>query len=168
MTNFVSNQVLLRTSHKHEAVMMHMLQFPQQTLAEVALSFDMSANYLSILVHSDTFQAKFQELKKEYFHVQMESLPKKIEALASLALERWGQEIETSADPKFIKDSADKLLQRLGYGATKGVQVDINVPPNSDHHVTKDAIEAANRARATLRAIKSTALEGDFHEVKTV
>jgi len=165
MSNFVSNQVLLRVSHKHEAVMMHMLQFPQQSLNEVAAIFDMTPNYLSILVHSDTFQAKFQELKKEHFHVQMESLPKKIEALANLALDRWGEEIASSADPKFIKDSADRLLQRLGYGATKGVQVDINVPATTEPSIAKDAIDAANRARATLRAIKATALEGEFHEI---
>lgn len=150
--------------------MMHMLTHPTHTMKEIGAVFGHTPTWISALIHNDLFQARFRELQREHFHAQMEPISKRLETLTALAVERWGEMIETSADAEYIKSSADKLLQRLGYGATNKVGVNVNL--NSQHigttqATTREAIEAATRARLRLRQIQAEAVEGEYVEVKS-
>lgn len=167
-TQFVSNTKIQKISHTHEAIMMHMLTNPTHTLKEIAAVFGHTPTWISALIHNDLFQARFRELQKEHFHAQMEPISKRLETLTALAVERWGEMIEDSADPEYIKSSADKLLQRLGYGAANKVGVNVNVQTiGTTQATTREAIEAATRARLRLRAIQGEAVEGEYVEVKS-
>ena len=164
-----TNDRLLHVSHQHEAMMYHMLANPTQTGREVAQAFGITANYFHILVNNDLFKARFNELKKEYYGSIMEPLTAKIQALATMAVERWGEQLENSADPEYIKSSADKLLQRLGYGATSkvGVNVQVNNAIPALNTASPEAIRAANAARARLREIREQAEEVPYVQVES-
>jgi hypothetical protein len=166
--SYANNCKHLSVRHAHEHIMMHMIANPTQSLKEVALLYGYTAQSLYLLVHNDLFQARFNELKKEHFSEAAVGITEKLEALGQMALDRWGEMIETSADPTFIKSSADKILQRLGYGATNSAAIRVTVGSDpSPHLASRVAIEAANRARLRLQEMnKANALEVEFHEIK--
>jgi hypothetical protein len=157
-------------SHKHEAVMVHMLQYPDQKISEVAAKFGLTQQYLSIIANSDNWKARFAELQEEHFSAIMQPLAAKLEALAHVAVEKWSDCVAVSADPEYIKSSADKVLQRLGFGATSN-RGQVNVAVNVTNHATPDALERANAARARLREINrriySDVEEGQYSEIET-
>jgi hypothetical protein len=164
----VGNQRELMLSHTHEALMHHMLMYPTQTIREIAAVFGYTASYTSNLIHNDLFQARFKQLQQEHFHSLASPLNVKIEALAHQCIERWAEKIEASDDPEFIKTSADKLLQRLGYGASNKVQVNVGVPDATSATIveSREAIAAGTRARLRLRELSQTAEEVPYAAIE--
>lgn len=160
------------TPHPHEDIMYHMIANPQQSLKQVGAAFGYNAVSIYTVVHNDLFQARFQALKKEFVSQHALSVTEKLQTLAHIALDRWGENIENSLDPEYIKSSADKILQRLGYGATSGAKMQMivnNLPQPPAPTVTQAAIEAANRARLALRNAQNEGiLEGEFYAVGSV
>lgn len=121
-----------RVSHKHNMIMNWLVLNPDRSLRECADHFGVTQPWLSTVIHSDVFQAEFQQ-KLQNIHVRCaESIPEKLRAVADIALEKLADKVAQSEDPEFILDAADKALHRMGYapasarngyGAGQGVQV---------------------------------------------
>jgi predicted RecB family endonuclease len=102
-------------SHRHSMIMNWMVLNPHRSLRECADHFGITQAWLSTVIHSDVFQAEFQD-KLQKIHVRCaESIPEKLRVVADIALEKLAEKISDSEDPEFILDAADKALHRMGY-----------------------------------------------------
>lgn len=121
-----------RISHKHSLIMNWMVLNPDRPLKECADHFGVTQPWLSTVIHSDVFQAEFQEKLKKIHNLCAQSIPEKLRVVADIALDKLADKIANSEDPEYILDAADKALHRMGYApasarngfnAGQGVQV---------------------------------------------
>jgi hypothetical protein len=137
-----------RISHKHSMIMNWMVLNPHQPLRACADHFGVTQAWLSTVIHSDVFQAEFQQ-KLQNIHVRCaEGIPEKLKVVADIALDKLADKIAESEDADFILDAADKALHRMGYapssarngyGAGQGVQVN----QQNVFMLSKEDLEAA-------------------------
>lgn len=106
---------LKRISHVHDLVMNWMLLNPQKSLRECSEYFGYTQAWLSTLIHSDIFQARLKEKQELVFAQVAQSIPRKLTAVADVALEKLGEMVADSTDPEFVLDVADKALHRMGF-----------------------------------------------------
>lgn len=121
-----------RISHKHSLIMNWMVLNPDQPLRACAEHFGVTQSWLSTVIHSDVFQAEFQEKLQKIHNHCAQSIPEKLRVVADIALDKLAGCVANSEDPEYILDAADKALHRMGYapasarngfGANAGVQV---------------------------------------------
>ena len=113
----MSKVQVLRLSNKHEAILEHMVANPKQKLSEVAAEFDVTPAWLSVLIHSDTFQEALRKKRDEVFHPAQISLQEKLTGMAHLALDKLGEEIDNGkVSPALLLETSNGVLDRLGYG----------------------------------------------------
>lgn len=119
---------------------------PDKSLGECAAAHGYTQSWLSIVIHSDAFQAQLRELQdKSYTDVRMD-VKAKITGIAHLALDKLAEQLPVSADPKFTLDVADKTLRALGYGAPARGQPTINVQVNNNQVTPAELAEARRLA----------------------
>ena len=106
---------LRRISFSHEALIGWMIANPHRNLRDAAAYFDYTQAWLSSIIHSDLFQAKLAERQNEVFALIAQDIPSKLAAATDVALEKLALKLEETEDAKFLLDSADKLLHRMGY-----------------------------------------------------
>ncbi|MGD9662719.1 MAG: hypothetical protein AB7U63_15745 [Porticoccaceae bacterium] len=121
-----------RISHKHSMIMNWLVLNPDKPLRECAEHFGVTQAWLSTVIHSDVFQAEFQEKLKNIHNHCAQSIPEKLRVVTDIALDKLAGCIAQSEDPEYILDAADKALHRMGYApasarngfnAGQGVQV---------------------------------------------
>jgi hypothetical protein len=88
---------------------------PEKSLRECADAFGYTQPWLSQLIHSDIFQARLRERQESIAARVTASIPEKLQAITSIALEKLGDAIAKSEDPDYILDVADRALHRMGY-----------------------------------------------------
>lgn len=104
-----------KISHRHSMIMNWMVLNPDKPLRMCADHFGVTQAWLSTVIHSDVFQAEFQQ-KLENIHVRCaEGIPEKLKVVADIALDKLAEKISESEDADFILDAADKALHRMGY-----------------------------------------------------
>jgi len=129
---------------RHNAIMDFILANPTIQMQHVAAHFKVSGSWLSIIIHSDCFQAQLREKQEEMFNVMLVPLAEKLTGVAHIAVDKLGKQIEDSMDPSFILDASDKVLGRLGFGGKSAGAVNVNVnASNTVHTVTTNVLEAA-------------------------
>jgi hypothetical protein len=108
-----------KISPLHEALMNHLLVYPKASNRELAKTFNRTQAWISTIIHSHAFQAKLAERQDKLFEQAVITTREKLEGVADAAVEKLGEQLETSADPKFILDVADRTLHRLGYAPSR-------------------------------------------------
>lgn len=103
----------------HEALLQYMIAHPRASLKELSLIFQMTPAWISTIIHSDAFQVKLAERQDQAFIDVALPLRRKLHGVADAAVDRLGQALHDTQDPRMILDIADKTLHRLGYAPTR-------------------------------------------------
>lgn len=155
-----TNTTLKAVGHKHEAIMQHLIEYPEQKLGEVAAHFEIGQSWLSILIHSHAFQDAFAEYRDKYYGGVADGLEEKLNGLAHLCVDRLSEKMETCDDAAYIASTTDKVLGRLGFGAKGTGNLTVNATgPVQVTQATPAAIHAAEEARKRLQKIKEVQAE---------
>jgi hypothetical protein len=109
---------LQKVSVKHDAILDYLLANPATRLGDVARHFGVSQPWLSVIVHSDVFQARLQEKSQDMFHGTVVPLREQLLGVAHVGVEKLGEALENASaisDKEFIADTTDSILKNLGY-----------------------------------------------------
>lgn len=146
-----------RISHTHDQIMNWLIANPERSLRECADAFGYTQSWLSCLIHSDVFQAKFRERQDSVFSRIASNTEEKLTGLANMVAEKLSEKVEASQDPKFLLDSFDKIMHRAGYAPnSKAVPQAPTVQNN--FFVSRSELEQA-RASIVARSAPQT-IEG--------
>lgn len=102
-------------SHRHDMIMNWLIANPEKKLRDCAEYFNLSQSWLSIVIHSDVFQAKFRERQEAVFGAVAASIPEKLKGLADLVSTQLADALEKNHDKEFTLDAFDKIMHRAGY-----------------------------------------------------
>lgn len=134
-------------SHVHEAVMNWMIANPQLSMAECARQFGYTQSWLSTMVHSNLFQARLKEKQDHVFANLAGTLNEKLAAGADIGVTKLIEKLETSEDPKFIKETTNMMLDKLGFGAATKVagagQVNAGPVQNNFYMASQEDLQRA-------------------------
>lgn len=157
-----------RLNFSHEAIARWLLENPDASLGKCAEEFGYTQGWLSIIIHSDAFRAKYESMQTEADRLVLNDIPAKMRGAASLALEGLADQVEKAvadgsvAHRGFLLDTSEKLLAKLGYGNKGGVTINAPNAQNVQANVVDNV--ALERARAKLlesRANGAKVVEGD-------
>lgn len=146
----MSEVQLKNLSKRHDAIMEWLLANPERSLLECARTFVVTQAWLSCIIHSDIFQARYQKMLGEYQDGRIMPLRDKLIGVVNKAIDNVAQAVETSADGEFNLDVADRLLNRLGYG-TKVAQAPGGLTINNVQMVSAATPEEIAAARMRFR-----------------
>lgn len=99
----------------HEQMLNWVLENPEKGLREMSAAFGYSMSWLSRVMNSDLFRAKLAERQEVLFIRIADDIPVKLRGLANVAIERLGEKLEGSEDPRFIRESFDSVMEYMGY-----------------------------------------------------
>lgn len=148
-----------RCSFTHDALAQWLIQNPTASMGEAAEAFGYSAGWMSCIFHSDAFQARYQELRNKADEAVALDIPAKMRGAASMALEGLAEHVETAVRDggtvhrKFLSETADMLLRRLGYGESK-TSINVNNPQGAVN-VGVASPETLGRARSRLQSVRA-------------
>lgn len=127
----------------HELILNWLILNPEKTQGECAEYFGVTQAWLSVIVNSDCFQARWAE-KKMFMDKGIVSLTQaQLSAVASKGLERLEKMVESSVDPEFVLNTTNKALERLGYGP-KNTPSSVSVTQQINNYtVDKDLLARA-------------------------
>jgi hypothetical protein len=109
--------------------------------------------WLTQIVHSDMFQAKYQERCQEVGVAAVHTIKSRLVAVGMLALEKTEERLTSgAASERFVTDTTKNVLSALGYSA------DVKIAPQLHQHLHVDAeVLNAARERASQRFIPQVA-----------
>lgn len=162
-----TNNKIKNPSHKHEILIQWLLENPHRSLGEAAAELGYTQAWLSIMIHSDLFQAKFAEVREHYFGSHFAEIGEKLEGLAHAALDKLVQQVELNDSPEFLLKTADKALERLGYGSKPASPTIINNGVMQVAPASYNALKHAEEMRAKLRNTNPQLIEGEAINEKT-
>jgi len=123
----------------HEQLLTWLILNPDKTQGEAAKHFMVTEAWLSTIINSDAFQARWRERRDFMAANADQDIYGRMREVASKALDRLTQQVETATDPEFLLSSADKMLNRLGFGAKSGGG-NVNVQMNT-YVASRDLID---------------------------
>jgi len=148
-----------RLNFSHEAVARWLLENPDLDLGDCAAAFGYTRGWLSIIIHSDAFQAKYRELQTAADALVITDIPAKLRGVASLALDGLADQVAAAVEDKsvaprnFLLQTSEALLSKLGYGQAKNVNV--HVAPGGTAQVA--VVDGTTLSRARARLLESNA-----------
>jgi len=163
-----------KLNFSHEAIARWLLENPGSSLGECAAIFGYTRGWLSIIIHSDAFKAKYQGMQTEADRLVLDDIPAKLRGVASLALEGLADQVEQAVadgsvgQRQFLLNTSETLLQKLGYGAG-GSKITVNAPGSGGVQVNVVEPAALERARAKLterRADSARVVEGEVERAE--
>jgi len=104
-----------KVSHTHDQIMNWLIANPEKSNRECADYFGYTQTWLSSVIHSDAFQAKFKERQDAVFSGVMRDTTTKLAGLADLVTEQLAEQLEKNQDKDFTLDAFDKIMHRSGY-----------------------------------------------------
>ena len=143
---------VVELNHRHMAIAEYLLQHPSARLTEVAAAVGFSPSWVSIVTNSHIFREYMQQRNREIADSVHIALQEKVLGVAHRAVEKLGDAIDNSQDPAFILATADKTLQRLGYGAKPAPNVTVQNPGPAVGATHVD-ITVINQAREKVYAL---------------
>jgi len=125
---------LQRLNHRHQALLTWCISNPHRKLGDAAHELSYTRAYVSAVVHSDAFQAAYQQLCEEQ-GVQAvfvgASVRDKLQGLAHRSLDEISTRLEANVlESKEVLSAAKLSLTALGYINPKGYSVETNVQNN--------------------------------------
>lgn len=151
---------------KHDAIMDWLIANPQAKLGECAAAFGVTQAWLSCIINSDIFQARYQKILGEYRDERILPLRDKLIGIAHQAVDQLAAHMATEkVGPDFALKVSDTILNRLGYGTKAAAGVTINnVAVVAPQGISREEIEAAREryrmAQAKLVEDAQAALPG--------
>lgn len=161
-----SYPVMSKNSHRHKAIMEYMILHPQARGREIAEHFEISLSWFYIVTNTDLFKAKFVAMRDEITSVAIADIQERLSGIALQGLDLIAENLETSADPLYIRQTTEMVLKAQGYGS-KTPSVTVKVGEGSLVQVVSSSVIANAEARRielttpTLPAIESTCTEGE-------
>lgn len=104
-----------KVSYTHEALILWLIENPHKMQRDAALYFEVTEGWLSKVMHSDAFQLMYRQRQDEVASIVMNSIPAKLNAATSIALDKLTDKLEKTENGEFILDSAEALLKASGY-----------------------------------------------------
>lgn len=153
---------LQKLSHKHEAIMVFMLAHPAMPLGDVAKHFNISQPWLSSVIHSDAFKAKFSSMRDEYMGTSMLGLLDKVELLAHMSLDKLIEELPQTSGVGPAQTVMNDTLKALGYGAPAAGAGSIHLHGNGPiqvNQVDRNILERANEKRLAAAGRRENEVE---------
>ena len=147
-----ANQIQ-KVSIKHDAILDYLLVNPAEKLGDVAKHFDVSQAWLSVIIHSDAFQAKLTEKNSESFNTIVLPLREQMLGIGHAVVAKLGEVVENSSptsDKQFIVDTADMVFKNLGYSPKGGGAAPGGSTTNNIFVVDKTALAAAREKMRTV------------------
>lgn len=124
-----------------------MIANPNAGLRELSLVFQMTPAWISTIVNSDAFQVKLAERQEQAFIQVAIPLRTKLHGVAEAAVEKLGDSLQNTQDPRMILDIADKTLHRLGYAPSRAAPA-APVQQNNTQFNVYGTVDADTIARA--------------------
>lgn len=100
---------------RHEAIMVFLIANPMMKRGDVARTFGVTQTWLSTLLNSDAFRARYDELQKEHTSVCVIEVKEKLETLAHITLDRLIEQVEMTTDIREVRETARLALDRIGF-----------------------------------------------------
>lgn len=158
-----SKPTIKSCNFSHDAIAQWLIANPGGQLGECADHFGYTRSWLSIIIHSDAFQARYKELLAGADAAVINDIPAKIRGTVSRALDGLAEAVDIAAASEqtlmhrgFLLETSDKLLRDLGYGPQKP-SVQINTPAlNQQNNFI--AVAPDDLARARDKLLKATTL----------
>ena len=100
----------------HEMILTWLILNPERTQGECAAEFGVTEAWLSTIVNSDCFQARWAERRASMCAGADSVVLGSVREVALKGLRRLADKVETECDTEVLLNTTDKLLGRLGYG----------------------------------------------------
>ena len=108
---------ILTMSPMHVRMLEFLIANPEASMEQLAAFFGRTPAWVSLVVHSDCFQAALKERQDEIFGDVRFTVRDRILALAHRSLERLAEKMEIEQETARITDAAELALKALGFGA---------------------------------------------------
>lgn len=151
----------------HDAIALWLVANPGGKQKECAEHFGYTQAWLSIIIHSDAFQARYRELLGQADASVINDIPAKMRGVASRALDGLAEAVEVAVESDqtimhrgFLLETSDKLLRDLGYGPQKPtVQINNPVQNNTIIGVDSDTLARARQKMLSLKVDTSSVVD---------
>ncbi len=112
----------LALKYRYEAIIDYMLANPHMRQGQIALEVGCTQAWLSQVVTSDGFQARYNVRRQQLNEEQERSVSARLFDIADKAAERVVQELDKGddCDAGFALDAQTRALRAMGFGAPKG------------------------------------------------
>lgn len=153
-----ANQIQ-KLNPRHESMINWLMENPQGTKQECADSFGYTANYVSILLHSDMFQAVLQERQKQLGIICIHTIKNRVTGLQLKILDKIEERVDNDrVSEKFLRETSEQMFRAMGVLDDKGsngnvvaeekAAIQVNVQVNAlerarDKLVRGETVEAA-------------------------
>lgn len=139
-----------KLNHRHEQIVNWLICNPHKSQGDCAKHFNYTQPWLSQVIHSDVFQARYQQRCKEVGVVAIHSIATKLNTVAALTLDKVRERLEAGvASERFLGDAMTNTLKMLGYGSPERA-VPGDQPAQHNHlHVHADDIQRAREIAAS-------------------
>lgn len=135
-------------NHRHEAILTWLLLNPHRTLEECARELGYTRSWLSLVIHSDMFQAVYRAECERRNEVAVHTITAKLSQLTVRAIEKAHERIEAgTASERFLAETQKNSLAALGFGSRPSAgeaQKHLHV------HVDAQTLMAARERAATF------------------
>lgn len=139
-------------NYRHQALLTWCLANPHRKLGDAGIELGYGRNYISAVLHSDAFQAAYQQACQEQgveATFTGASMRDKLNALAHRAVDEIDRRLEANVlDSKELLSAGKLSLTALGYINPKGYSVETNVQASIQVDITV-INEARERALRT-------------------
>jgi hypothetical protein len=135
-------------NHRHEQIVNWLILNPDKPLGDCARFFGYSQPWLSQVVHSDMFQALYQERCRAVGALAVHTIANELGVLTAETIEKCREKLQIQPSERFLGDTLRTTLQALGYGAS----------PSNGNGVVNVQVNAQTIIQARERA--ATQLEG--------
>lgn len=155
-----------RLNHRHEQIVNWLILNPERSLGECAAAFGYTQAWISQLIHSDMFQARYREACAEVGELAVHTIHNRLSNLTVAAIEKSLEKIETgAATERFLGDTLRTSLQALGYsgsapGDGNGKAPPINITIQAQALVAARERVAAARAGTTVAKLEGPSTQG--------
>lgn len=114
----------------HELILTWLVLNPEKNQSECAKHFGITEAWLSVIINSDVFQARWAERKHFMADQADKMMLARARGVVDKGLERLETLVEASQDPAFVLQTTDKLMGRLGFGPKSSAAPQINITQN--------------------------------------
>ncbi len=141
-----------KMSHRHEQLLQFMLANPSARLRDLSLHFQMTIPWLSTIINSDAFQAQLMARQDEWFTDAVLTVSERMIGVANQGVEKLGECLADTQDPRYVLDVTDKVLHRLGYAPQRSAPPPAapGVVHNTQINVLQADKETLERAREKM------------------
>lgn len=136
---------------------------PSMLLQDVAAHYGVTQPWLSTMLHSDAFQAKFRPMQDQYTGIIFLGMREKMEAIAHKALDKLSEELELSSGLDASLKVTTSVLDRLGFSPKAAAPaISVALAPGTTVAITQvDASIIGNALELRAQAQELKEIKGE-------